>query len=39
MSDVRLSVIGDIDGMNVGALRKLLDDISDESVIEEDKEG
>ena len=31
---IRLSVIGDLDGMTVGALRALLDGISDDTAIE-----
>ena len=31
---IRLSVIGDLDGMTVGALRTLLDGISDDTPIE-----
>lgn len=36
-NDIRLSVIGDLDGMTVGRLRELLEGISDDTVIEVDE--
>lgn len=37
-NDIRLSVIGDLEGMTVGRLRELLDGISDDTQIEIDEE-
>ena len=37
-NDIRISVLGDLDGMTVGRLRELLDGISDDTVIEIDEE-
>ena len=36
--DIRISVAGDLDGMTVGALRAMLDGISDDTRIEIDEE-
>ena len=37
-NDIRLSVLGDLDGMTVGRLREILDGVSDDTPIEIDEE-
>ena len=36
-NDIRLSVIGDLDGMTVGRLRELLEGVPDDTKIEADE--